>query len=476
MLPDPSAFGRTANKVMAKNRKKRISCLGVLLIFCMVTLMCFTLVVRLMFKDGNVPKFFGTRYCYYTQEDMGSYVPSGSLVVIEEEPVKQQDIILYQDKQGEYRIAVASLIVEATAASPKTYYLTTATNAVAVEATEGDIIGICTNRSAELGVMVKFLTSIAGLIIGLFIPCVILLIYLISVLIAARESEAEMLDDEDTDLAFVKSIQRKQQKIAERDAERRAKERENQLVTESLVEEDDEAEDGEAQEAHGIERARKMLTDEEIARLEEEESARRAERIAAVRSHMEQRRQTETPDGVPLYTTEIITKTHTLSIPKVGDQPLTKSPTAELKPTPQENIPRLTATGHIQIPTAEQIAEEKKAAEERYNRTEELRFRQTEPKLVQNMPEPKADPAEDAEAKKAHADELLREVLNETEPAAETITAEAPAVQEAAPEITAEAAPAPKKKKKKKKAAPTVGSANFNDLMAFLNDEEKKLK
>ena len=90
--------------------------------------------------------------------------------------------------------------------------------------------------------------------------------------------------------------------------------------------------------------------------LEEEEAARRAERIAAVRTHMEQRRQTETPDGVPLYTTEIITKTHTLSIPKTTDKPLTTTQQRPLKPTPTEDIPRLTATGPIQIPTAEQLA------------------------------------------------------------------------------------------------------------------------
>ena len=104
------------------------------------------------------------------------------------------------------------------------------------------------------------------------------------------------------------------------------------------------------------------MSDEEIAQMEEEEAARRAERIAAVRSHMEQRRQTETPDGVPLYTTEIITKTHTLSIPRVGDQ-ITKTQQRPLRPTPTEDIPRLTATGHLQIPTAEQIAAEKQAEE-----------------------------------------------------------------------------------------------------------------
>ena len=425
----------------------------------MIIIMATTLLVNQLFKHGKVPKIFGTYYCYYEQEDMGSYVPSGSLVVVKEEPINQKDIVLYTTQQKEYRIAVASLITDDPAAGTKKYYLTTATNPVAIEVKSTDIVGICTNRSAELGFLVKFLCGTAGMIIGLFIPCVILLIYLISVLIAAKESQAELMDDEDTDLAFVKSIQRKQQMIAERDAERRAREREQQMISEGIEEVDEEPEE----EAHGIERARRMLTDEEIARLEEEEAARRAERIAAVRSHMEQRRQTETPDGVPLYTTEIITKTHTLSLPKTGDLPLTNTQPKELKPTPQENIPRLTATGHIQIPTPEQIAAEKQQAEALYIRTEEMRRREQESTSALQSVAP--------ERKKATADDVLAEVMAARNPApAESEPAPAPAAEIPAAE------PAKPKKKRKKKPAPSIDSANFNDLMAFLNDEEQKLK
>lgn len=443
-----------------------MSCLGVLLIVCMLIVMGTTLTVRRLFANGNVPKIFGTRYCYYTESDMGSYVPRGSLVIVEDEPAEKRSIVLYLSDQGDYRIAVASMIQETpateTAPAVKKYSLTTVTNAVVVETTEDRIYGVCTHRSAELGTLVGFLTSTAGMIVGLLLPCVLLLIYLISVLIAAKEAEADTQDDEDTDLAFVKSIQQKQQKIAERDAARRAKQREKQMLTDSLEEEPVKAKQQRNDEAHGMERARRMLSDEEIARLDEEEAARRAERIAAVRSHMEQRRQTETPDGVPLYTTEIITKTHTLSIPKVGDKPLTTTQRQELTPTPRENIPRLTATGHIQIPTPEQLAAEKQAEDERLSRKPETGA------APEQSPAPQETPA--AQAATAQAKLVIPQDLYAA-PAEKEKAAAEPAQEPA----QAPAKPAPKKKRKKKPQQ-NVPSASFADLMAFLDDEKKKLQ
>ena len=215
------------------------------------------------------------------------------------------------------------------------------------------------------------------------------------------------------------------------------------------------------------------LSEEEASRLEEEEAARRAERIAAVRTHMEQRRQTETPDGVPLYTTEIITKTHTLSIPKTGDQKLTNAE-KPLKPTPTEDIPRLTATGHIQIPSAEQLEKEKKAQEAQEDR---LRHAAELARAAQDAafgdPAPrrrKEEPA--APVRKA---ETVEEILNGVQPAAEK--APAPVEKPASPAETA-AAPAAKTVKKtvrKVVKKPQIKSSDFGDLMAFLDNEQKKL-
>ena len=128
----------------------------------MIIIMATTLLVNQLFKHGKVPKIFGTYYCYYEQEDMGSYIPSGSLVVVKEEPINQKDIVLYTTQQKEYRIAVASLITDDPAAGTKKYYLTTATNPVAIEVKSTDIVGICTNlagRSARLVHDMRYIAS-----------------------------------------------------------------------------------------------------------------------------------------------------------------------------------------------------------------------------------------------------------------------------------------------------------------------------
>ncbi len=432
--------------------------------------------VNMLFRNGKAPKLLNNYYCYYTPDDMGDIVPAGSLVIAEEsKKINTQEIVLYRNPQNEYRIAVASLIVDSSSTeseqTAKTYYLTTMTNATAVETSEDAIVGICRTRSAGLGLVIGKLISLPGLIVGLVLPLVILLLYLIAVAVKSRDHEMDF-DDEDTDLAFVKSIQQKQQKIAERDAERIAKERKKTQTFDDAFYDDNEEKPSKLKQ-------HERMSDEEIAQLEEEEAARRAERIAAVRTHMEQRRQTETPDGVPLYTTEIITKTHTLSIPKVGDQPLTTAQ-QPLKPTPTEDIPRLTATGHIQIPSAAQIEEERIAQENR------LRHAAALAKAAQDAAFGDAPAMEKPAVRKA---ETVEEILNggkaadipaeqpapEPMPKPEPQKAAEPAPESAAKTADEPAAKAVKKTVKKVVRKPQIKSSSFGDLMEFLDNEQKKL-
>ena len=459
------------NKIMAKNRQnKGISCLGALLILCMLLIAAFTGTVNWLFRAGNVPKLLNHYYCYYTADDMGDIVPPGSFVIADEtKQINTQEIVLYRDKQNECRIAIASLIVDSNSTeeeqTAKTYYLTTKTNATAVDVSEDAILGICRNKSSGIGWLIRELTSTYGLIVGLVLPCVILLLYLLSAIIRGRDTEPDF-DDEDTDLAFVKSIQQKQQKIAERDAERLAKERKKTQTFDDAFYADPNAAPS----------ARERMSDEEIAKLEEEEAARRAERIAAVRTHMEQRRQTETPDGVPLYTTEIITKTHTLSLPKTGDQKLTNAE-KPLKPTPTEDIPRLTATGHIQIPSPEQLEKEKKAQEAQEDR---LRHAAELARAAQDAAFGDVSPRRQKEepAAPVRKAETVEEILNGSQSAAKPVEkAPAPAEKPADPAGTAPAPAAKTVKKTVKKVVkkPQIKSADFGDLMAFLDNEQKKL-
>ena len=139
---------------MAKNnkRKKHISCLGALLIFCMLLIVALTAAVNLLFRNGAAPSLLGKRYVYYTGDDMPNRVPQGSLVFAEDtDKISQKDIVLYRDAQDAYRIAVASLIVDTDSNVPdqtgKTYSLTTESNTTAVQVEETSLVGICKRRS-----------------------------------------------------------------------------------------------------------------------------------------------------------------------------------------------------------------------------------------------------------------------------------------------------------------------------------------
>ena len=407
-----------ATKKRKQERTKAISCLGVLLIICMLLIAGFTAGVNLLFHGGSVPKIAGKYLCYYTGDDMGDRVPAGSLVIAEDyDELKNKSIVLYRSTSEEYRIAEVSLVLDSAATDVtlpgSVYYLTTEKEATAIAVSANDIIGCCTHLSAELGTLVGFLISPIGIAAGIILPCLILILYLCAAMVAAKEAaeqdDAQFDDDTDTDLAFVKSIQKKQQEIAERDAVRHAKEA-AKAGTEAPVPK------------------HHRMSDEEIAKLEEEEAARRAERIAAVRSHMEQRRQSDTPDGVPLYTTEIITKTHTLSIPKPGSQ---------LTTTQQRSAVKVSATGTIQRPTSA---------------TGETPTPFVKPSTAAIAPEkkPAEPPVEPKPAEKPAP-------IPEEKPAAP-----APAPAEPAP-VEEEPYDSP------------IASATYDDLIAFLNSEEEKL-
>lgn len=294
----------TMAKSKNKERRHGISALGVLLIICMLLLAGITLGVNLLYRKDSAPKIGDKYFCYYTADDMTPTIPVGTMVIAREDStVSDSALVLYRDTAGQSRIGRLALTAEDDVFKTTTYYLTVE-NSIDPEprtVPQSSVLGVCTHKSAELGAAVGFLTGLIGIIICLIAPCIVLVLYLIAAAAAAKEHKRqaeEEDDDSDTDLAFVKSIQKKQQEIAERDAERMAK---------TGTDTDKPA---------PPKKQPRRYTDEELAQLEEQEAALRAQRIAAVRSHMEQRRQTETPDGVPLITTEVLTRTHPIPVPR----------------------------------------------------------------------------------------------------------------------------------------------------------------
>ena len=417
-----------ANSEKTKERRHGISCLGVLLVICMLVLAGLTIAVNLMFSDQKAPKIGKYRLCYYDADTMGSVViddngtllETGSLIVAEQrDEIVAGNLVLYSAANEMYRIGRVALREEADAAGLNAvrYYLTQSNDPEPKIIAERDVAGVCKSESRELGLLIGFLLGTTGILVGVILPCLVLLLYLAAALVAAREAnqsaEDAVEDDDDTDLAFVKSIQKKQQQIAERDAERQAKHS-----------------SGEAKRPH-------RLSDEEMAELEEEEAARRAERIAAVRSHMEQRRQSDTPDGVPLYTTEVITRTHTLPLPRTGELSITRQ------------IPRQGTTG--QIPR-----QGKTGQIPRQGKTGQIP-RQSVTGQIPRQSVTGQIPRQDATAQLPKADTAVQPVVK-PQPAPEPV---AEPVRPTVPEAP---------------AAPEAPRASYEELMAMLDDEIKKLK
>ncbi len=368
-----------SNTSTTEKRKSRISCLGVLLIVCMLLLAAFTLTVNLLFRSkDSLPTFFGHRYYCYQSADMEPIIPEGALVILNEKDTSApltNDIVLYSSTTGEYRIGQVSLILNAATDINSTqtqplYYLTTKTNTDSIAVSAENIAGVCRQRSPELGAMVRFLTGIIGLILCLILPCIVLLLYVAALYIAAREEDDDDDDDDDdTDLAFVKSIQGKKKAAAE------------------AAKNTDEP------------KAAAALTEDEKKKQEEQEAARRAERIAAIRKNIENHR-TSAPitSEVPLYTTQTAIPT-TKQMPKpdpelmdlIAGRPTKKTgplPIVQEEPAPEQPID----------PPAEEKPVE---AQSKQTAASELPKKSTAPKAAAKQKKPAAAPKATASKKAA---------------------------------------------------------------------------
>ncbi len=275
----------TVNMSERKNQPRagKASVLGIVLVICLLLLSIVTLATNLIFRDASaVPTMFGHRYYVYGHDDMetadeGATIPAGAMVILDDEdtaaPAVNQ-IVLYRSTTGECRIGQVSLVLnestEESAPKQTVYYLTTAKNASAIAVSENDIVGVCRQRSTELGAVVRFLTSTAGLVVCMILPCVAVLLYVAALFVAAKE-EADDDDDDDTDLMFVKALQSKKKALDQKAA-----------AAEQTVDD------------------RSAIVQEAA---ETEAAIRRAERFAAIRKSIEGHRTSPDTAEVPLYTT-----------------------------------------------------------------------------------------------------------------------------------------------------------------------------
>lgn len=179
--------------------KKRFSILKFVIIFICVILIVLSIIVNIAFSGGKTPKIFGN-YIYIVKEsdNMGGNVTNGAALIAPDAKdisVAKGDIVLAYPAAEPDKLHVVS-IYDIVIAEDGTERFTTA-DAANVGSSESipkeSIAAICTGHteSKELGGLIRFASSIKGILLLLVLPCVLLVIFLIVKLASSKDDEDE---------------------------------------------------------------------------------------------------------------------------------------------------------------------------------------------------------------------------------------------------------------------------------------------
>ncbi len=183
--------------------KKRFSILKCVIIVICVLLIVVSIIVNIMFSGGKTPKVFGN-YIYVVKEsdNMGGNVTEGAALIAPDAKdlsIAKGDIVLAKPADDPDKIHVLSIYDIVTAEDGSERFTTAdATNVGSSESIPKEsIVALCTGHteSKELGWFIRFASSIKGILLLLVLPCVILVIMLITKIALGK-------DDDDDDFGF----------------------------------------------------------------------------------------------------------------------------------------------------------------------------------------------------------------------------------------------------------------------------------
>lgn len=179
--------------------KKRFSILKFVIIFICVLLIVLSIIVNIAFSGGKTPKIFGN-YIYIVKEsdNMGGNVTNGAALIAPDAKdisIAKGDIVLAYPAAEPDKLRVLS-IYDIVIAEDGTERFTTAdaTNVGSSESIPKEsIAAICTGHteSKELGGLIRFTSSIKGILLLLVLPCVLLVIFLIVKIASSKDDEDE---------------------------------------------------------------------------------------------------------------------------------------------------------------------------------------------------------------------------------------------------------------------------------------------
>ncbi|MGN1480388.1 hypothetical protein [Porcipelethomonas sp.] len=187
---------------MRKGKRLGFSIFILFLTIILIAVIICTAGVNYIFSSNTVSgQIFGKNIYVVDNSDMTPEIQKGSAVIADKDKIAvliEGNVILFkQDKDYENVMR----IVEVVHSTDSTVYRVAADNKPdeIIDVNKENVIAKCTTESHNLGKVITFLKSITGILVGMILPCFILLAMLILKIFSVRrinnEEEASMFDD-----------------------------------------------------------------------------------------------------------------------------------------------------------------------------------------------------------------------------------------------------------------------------------------
>ena len=182
---------------MSKAKKKGGSVFFFFLVIVLLLSVALTVGANLIFSGDRVPMIAGYYLYLHETDDMEPDIPADSLVLAKEAgqtSLQPGNKVLCYLNDGNMQLRVIYNIAVNEDGSTSYFPGTAVEQGSELAIPRGNIFAICTWASKELYTVVKFSTSVMGLMAMLVIPCIILIIML---LVKIAKSSRNDEDDED---------------------------------------------------------------------------------------------------------------------------------------------------------------------------------------------------------------------------------------------------------------------------------------
>lgn len=181
---------------MAKNKRLGVSVCAVVLTIIMIFVIVFTLSINYMFSSSGVSgKLFG-RYIYIMETaDMQPEIEKESAVIASEDGITvltEGNVILFKNGSREDVMRIKEVVHN----TDNTVYRVAPDSSPesTLDISKENVIAKCTTESQNFGAVIRFLKSIPGILIGMILPCLVILAFLIIKIISIKKAG----DDTDT--------------------------------------------------------------------------------------------------------------------------------------------------------------------------------------------------------------------------------------------------------------------------------------